>query len=243
MNKNDILMYLIAFILGYLVAKHMGNGFNIGGSIDPSEWLNSLVVNAEGDVLKWLKSLLADTRSNVDKADDLKHACETIGNGTWSDNWDFEAKGTPALLGVNWSLEKASAYHKAGKDADIGIIDYPYIPSCTNINRNGFKVGGRIDPAVESKQFNWFYHGQDKPDPCRSKGTGCAIINYDLNAVDQETYLRCVCDTGWTGPRCTKHISHPIKPASDPVNQDDIDEAKKNFCDNPLWSHLPYCNK
>ena len=31
MDENEMLYCLIAFILGYLVSKHIGNGFNVGG--------------------------------------------------------------------------------------------------------------------------------------------------------------------------------------------------------------------
>jgi len=30
MNENEMLYCLIAFILGYLISRHMGNGFNVG---------------------------------------------------------------------------------------------------------------------------------------------------------------------------------------------------------------------
>ena len=31
MNENEMLYCLIAFILGYLVSRHIGDGFNVGG--------------------------------------------------------------------------------------------------------------------------------------------------------------------------------------------------------------------
>ena len=33
MNEEQMLYCLIAFILGWLVSRHMGNGFNVEGSI------------------------------------------------------------------------------------------------------------------------------------------------------------------------------------------------------------------
>ena len=35
MNENEMLYCLIAFILGYLVSRHIGNGFNVSGQAIP----------------------------------------------------------------------------------------------------------------------------------------------------------------------------------------------------------------
>ena len=54
MKDNEMLMCLIAFILGYLVSRHMGNrnGFNVGGPIaydcDPTCPVNKVCNSSPG---------------------------------------------------------------------------------------------------------------------------------------------------------------------------------------------------
>ena len=35
MSDNDMIYCLIAFILGWLISRHMGNGFSVGGDTGP----------------------------------------------------------------------------------------------------------------------------------------------------------------------------------------------------------------
>ena len=68
MNQNSMIYCLIAFILGYLVYSHMGNGFRIGGISEKGEQKDIARIQAHIDYLSdQIKDVMA-VQSKYNKA-------------------------------------------------------------------------------------------------------------------------------------------------------------------------------
>jgi len=67
-NENSMLYCLIAFILGYLISRHMGNGFSIGGedncTLNKIRPIKNFPITATDDMLEQLQNNISCMLSN-----------------------------------------------------------------------------------------------------------------------------------------------------------------------------------
>ena len=94
MNENEMLYCLIAFILGYLLSKHManGNGFNVGGAQStPPNTLCSSAASYGCDAWSKPPSFCRPTYGDGGVMTHRGGACpkKNVFNSTWGD-WEFK---------------------------------------------------------------------------------------------------------------------------------------------------------
>ena len=71
MSDNELLYCLIAFILGWLVSRHMGNGFSVGAAKDQCEYYDEGVTLLLEDKLGMQKSGRKQDLDQIKKARDF----------------------------------------------------------------------------------------------------------------------------------------------------------------------------